>query len=225
MANKYKSSNITPATSDWLSKSSNKIDNKDSDPVGDLMSVVDAVPLHELAECGLTHPINTSSIKIKDNGMIDVFVSTNQGFRIDPKTKSINIIANNITNRTNDYRAFVENHSITNCRKNFEVYTGSNIKMYSNKESNYISIGNMTVTTESNYNLNVTDSMYTTVEGNKNDDIIKEWTINVGGNVNLTTKGKCNINASDDINLTTNGNFNVQANGEMNFNARYYNWR
>ena len=44
------------------------------------------------AECGLVHPLKSSMVKLRDNGCIDIFVGTDNGIRIDPENKSINII-------------------------------------------------------------------------------------------------------------------------------------
>lgn len=46
------------------------------------------------SEPGIVHPINSSVVKVRDNGMIDLFVGTDNGIRIDPRTKTINMIGN-----------------------------------------------------------------------------------------------------------------------------------
>lgn len=45
------------------------------------------------AEVGFTHPLNSSTLKIRDNGVVESFASTNCGWRIDPNTHSINFIS------------------------------------------------------------------------------------------------------------------------------------
>lgn len=46
------------------------------------------------AEPALIHPGNTSVVKIRDKGVIDIFVGTDNGLRIDPVTRSITALSN-----------------------------------------------------------------------------------------------------------------------------------
>lgn len=46
------------------------------------------------AEPALIHPSNTSVVKIRDNGMIDIFVGTDNGLRIDPNSRTVTAMAN-----------------------------------------------------------------------------------------------------------------------------------
>ena len=59
---------------------------------------------YRTAETGFTHPLNSSTIKIRDNGVVEAFASTNCGIRIDPNSHSLNLISNkelhNATNST-----------------------------------------------------------------------------------------------------------------------------
>lgn len=52
------------------------------------------------AEPAVIHPHNSSTMKVRDNGMIDLFVGTDNGVRIDPATKSINFLSNNIRSKS-----------------------------------------------------------------------------------------------------------------------------
>lgn len=47
-------------------------------------------------EVGLKHPVTESVIKLTDDGFIDIFADDQLGIRIDPNTKSINILGENI---------------------------------------------------------------------------------------------------------------------------------
>lgn len=49
-----------------------------------------------LSEIGLTHPKNKSTIKIKDDGNIDIFSWLNQGIRINPVKKLVMLLSNRI---------------------------------------------------------------------------------------------------------------------------------
>lgn len=45
-------------------------------------------------EVGMSHPTNSSTVKIRDNGAVDIFTSTNHGVRVDPSTSTITINSN-----------------------------------------------------------------------------------------------------------------------------------
>ena len=72
------------------------------DPIQLIHEEIDKARFFVGNEPGLYHPVTSSLIKLRNNGMIDIFAGTNQGIRIDPKTKSVNFFANN------------EKHHITN---------------------------------------------------------------------------------------------------------------
>lgn len=47
-------------------------------------------------EVGIKHPILGTSIKLSDDGCIDIFAGEHLGIRLDPNTESANIFADNI---------------------------------------------------------------------------------------------------------------------------------
>ena len=198
---KYKIKDQIPNSGDWLQETKNGMHNKNNDPLGDLSNHIEGVPHHSSSEPGITHPFNSSSVKIKDNGMIHIFVSTNQGIVVDPNSKTVNIIANTTNIRTNDYRAWVSNHSITNVRKNFEV----------NADSNFI------VNTGKNIDLNA--------KGQWNVNIIGDVNIHTESNAHVTAKGKIEVESESDINVNAGATMNFKAKGSMWFDAPDYNWR
>lgn len=51
-------------------------------------------------EPALIHPHNSSIVKIREEGIIDVFVGTDNGIRIDPKNKSINFFSDAFRQRS-----------------------------------------------------------------------------------------------------------------------------
>jgi hypothetical protein len=155
----------TPTTDDWLKPSNNLIINEDNDPLGELSIKIEGIPNHSMSEPGLIHPFTTSSVKLRDNGMIDIFVSTNQGIRIDPKTRSILISVDNTKIRTHDYKAWIENHSITNIRKNFEINAGSNINLNADKDINLKANGKWNVNIVGDVNIHTNSDMNVSADG------------------------------------------------------------
>lgn len=63
------------------------------DAISVLQSEISSAPYYALAEIGLTHPLNSSTFKIRDNGNIDAFVGTNCGIRISPASQTILLLS------------------------------------------------------------------------------------------------------------------------------------
>lgn len=58
-------------------------------PIKELNDSVKELPYYDLSEVGLTHPKNKTTVKIKDDGSLDLFTWINQGVRINPIQKTI----------------------------------------------------------------------------------------------------------------------------------------
>jgi len=173
----YQSKNTSPTTSDWLKPTSKQMNGPSTDPIKTLNDSIEGVPHHTASEAGLIHPFNTSSIKIKDTGMIDIYVATNQGIRVDPKTRSIVIMTDTTKIRTFDYRSWVGNHAVTRVRKNHEIYAGSQIIMDSDKDQIQTIGKNWTVKVVGNANLDI--------QGDMNIGIGKNFNVKAGGHMNF----------------------------------------
>jgi len=77
------------------------------DPISGLETGVKNATTPELEEPAMTHPFNTSTVKIRNNGMIDMFVQGDQGVRIDPVTRTVNIIADGLKEHLNYFRSYI----------------------------------------------------------------------------------------------------------------------
>lgn len=94
-----KSEKITPMIESWIDKE-NENSKKYINDLGDYANI-DAfyeannishfIDRYNTQEQGITHLDTKSTIKLKENGDIDVFVANNIGIRISPKDKSVNI--------------------------------------------------------------------------------------------------------------------------------------
>lgn len=62
----------------------------------------------KLEEPAIVHPFNTSVLKIRNNGMIDMFVGTDQGIRIDPYSKTINEIVDGLKWHVGYFNGWIE---------------------------------------------------------------------------------------------------------------------
>lgn len=66
-------------------------DYTDTDAMQAVRKVIMEINKYKASEDGITNLKNNSTIKFKDNGDIDIFVSNNTGLRISPESKSIEI--------------------------------------------------------------------------------------------------------------------------------------
>ena len=62
-------------------------------------------------EVGLYNPVSSSVVKIKDDGEIDIFISTNIGIKINPQTKTIEILGD-VTTKSNNWSVLSNNVEI-----------------------------------------------------------------------------------------------------------------
>lgn len=76
----------------------------------DFKAEANKAKLPKLAEVALIHPANSSTIKIRDNGMIDIFVGGNNGIRVDPETKTINMMGNCIKEQGGGKYAWLDSY-------------------------------------------------------------------------------------------------------------------
>jgi hypothetical protein len=102
---------ICPLCDDWFDLSNTNVGKyaaHTADPLDDLMKKMTNTSNYNTDEPGITHPQNSSTIKIRNNGAIDLFVATNQGVRIDPNTKTISIFGINENHNVTNFNAFID---------------------------------------------------------------------------------------------------------------------
>lgn len=71
-------------------------------------------------DVGMYNPKTSSIIKIKDDGTINIFTETNNGIRINPKDKTIEIVGNNLC---------IDNDNWTISSKNINIKADENISI------------------------------------------------------------------------------------------------
>lgn len=153
-------------------------------------------------EPALTHPFNTSTVKIRNNGMIDCFVGTDQGIRIDPYSKTINMITNGLKEHLGYFRAWI----------------GVDAEWYANSHYLFKSI-------DSGFNVDVkTDITHTCarnriskigksesikIENNQNEEIGNDQNTKIGGNQSIRISGN--------LDIVVGGNINISATKDITF--------
>lgn len=135
----------------------------------------------KLEEPAIVHPFNTSVLKIRNNGMIDMFVGTDQGIRIDPYSKTINEIVDGLKWHIGYFNGWVERDA----------------KWYANGEILFKS-------ESSAINLNAKSDV--TIVSGKNITIKCDGklTLSSQDGVNIDTKGAFELNGNA-FNLTSKG--------------------
>lgn len=160
--------NIQPMTNDWLdynnTNPSKYISFSTLDPSQQVSNTDSSLGYYNAEEPGITHPLNASTIKIRNNGIIDIFVDGNQGIRIDPSAKTINFIGTS------------EKHHVSD----FSIYADTSIDLSSNKDVSISSSNNVSITTGNIWTLNATGSI----------NITSVADINLSSQNNVTIKGK-----------------------------------
>lgn len=113
-------------------------------------------------EPALIHPYHRSIVKLRDNGIVDVFAADHQGIRIDPNNQVINICTNKLFQHMGRIRSWITrsakteielgyhmvNHGyiIIDCKGDITVNTDGNVTLSA--------CGDVTVKSKGEINLN-----------------------------------------------------------------------
>ena len=123
-AEEYDFSAFAPLHEDWIdlsNQNTNKYADWTVDPIQTLLSAMTNTSFYEAEEPGITHPKTGSTVKLRNNGMIDIFVEGDQGIRIDPKTQSINFFTRNENHHVTNLNATVDDSMKLAIQKHFGV--------------------------------------------------------------------------------------------------------
>lgn len=69
-------------------------------------------PYPTVNEPAVVHPWNNAILKIRDNAIIDVFANTDNGIRINPNAKTIDMFTQSVKHHTTFIRSFVKRDEI-----------------------------------------------------------------------------------------------------------------
>ena len=112
---------------------------------------LDAVPYPGFSEPAIIHPIHKSVVKLRENGMIDVFVDKNTGIRIDPETASINFFADTGTEMYDYLKTYVSKDQTTNVKRAWTVDVGTRFNLKAGRTIS-MSAPNIELSGQSNIN-------------------------------------------------------------------------
>lgn len=170
----------TPAIDDWFD-----LDNEDAakysdyqnvNPIEAMISRTVTLSYYGSEEPGITHPLNSSTIKVRNNGMIDIFVATNQGLRIDPYTKTINVIGNTEKHHVTDFELFADESANLTTQRDLTLNAKRNLSLTGEK----VSIATRSWTVVSDGDINLKSKSNITIDAAK--DLILKGNLNFSRN-------------------------------------------
>lgn len=101
-----------------------------ANPIAALQEALEGARFPTDSEPMLVHPYNTSVVKIRDTGAIDIFTSGHQGIRIDPHTATVNVSANTLKEHLGALRAWVTKDIKIECGTGLDLKCGATIKVH-----------------------------------------------------------------------------------------------
>lgn len=135
----------------------------------------------KLEEPAIVHPFNTSVLKIRNNGMIDMFVGTDQGIRIDPYSKTINEIVDGLKWHVGYFKGWVEQDA--------KWYANGEI-LFKSEQSSINLDAKSNISAKAGQNVTITAGQDVTISCSGT------LTLSAGAGVNINTQGGFNLNGS-----------------------------
>jgi len=105
--------------------------------INTVMERVNNAPYPSMAEPAVVHPYHNSVIKLRNNGMIDVFVDKDTGIRIDPKTTSINMFAGVAREMFGHVRSHISKTKQTNIGLSWNIRVGTEFNVIAGSAINF----------------------------------------------------------------------------------------
>jgi len=133
-------------------------------PINSLEKKADEVRFPTSFEPSLSHPYHHSIVKLRDNGIIDIFVGDHQGFRIDPNTETIDTCTNNLLQHLGCLRSWISRDAKVEIAGGYHLVNHAAITVDCK--------GGITVNTNGNITVNASGSV----------------TVNAGGEIKLASK-------------------------------------
>lgn len=174
------------------------------DPVTFAEMMLENAQVPQVEEPAVTHPFTTSTVKVRNNGMIDAFVGTDQGIRIDPYTKTVNIIADGQKEHLGYFRAWINVDAEWYANSHFlfkSVYSSFNVDAKTDINQKCQRHKNTDVGI--NHTEKIGNNQSITVGNNENITVGNNETIKIGGNLDIVVGGTVNIKAGSTV--TVNG--------------------
>lgn len=97
----YQEGETTPSSKEWLDEANTNYfkstSYKEMSAIQSVSNKISRKGQFNNREVGLFNPVSSSIMKVQDNGVIDIFVSTNVGVRINPQNRTIEMLGDTST--------------------------------------------------------------------------------------------------------------------------------
>lgn len=171
--------------------------------VEETQKLVEQIPYPAVAEPMLVHPHNNSIVKIRDNGTVDLFTGTDNGIRINPENKTLDLISKTENHHSTYIRNFVLKNETHHVNAMWTIYADK--AEITTKKDTTINTGWKTIV-NAEKNVEVTAKEYAIVNANKDIQLNsgKKMIIKSKGNIELNTDGEFILNAKGNAHYNSN---------------------
>lgn len=149
-------------------------------------------------EPALIHPDNHAIVKLRENGMIDIFVEDDIGIRLDPATKTVNIIANGIKLHGGSYYAWVDS-SLTDVLKNWVLKVGGNVDITVKGNTSITTVGTTMIQSTGDITLQTQGNLTATAQGDLNASAQGNLTVSAQGTGKIYSEGELTIQSGSHL--------------------------
>lgn len=115
--------NDIPNIETWIDSSNENINkynlHSQSEPIHENITNFNEIGFFKEDEVGMYHPELSSVIKLRNNGIIDIFTMSNQGIRINPNEKTIKLLSDNLNFTSNKW--YIESDEFVFNGKKFSI--------------------------------------------------------------------------------------------------------
>jgi hypothetical protein len=173
------------------------------DPLLSIYEQVANKPYFYGDEAGLYHPLLHQVVKMRSNGMIDIFTARNTGIRIDPKTQSVNHFANHQKFHINEMSAWVTGNVNEYVKGTHTIKAGKKVVTIANDNIEIKTGKNMVIEISGDETIRIKGDAKIEVNGNLDAKVKEHATINVDKTASMHGQN-IRIRATNDLSLDGN---------------------
>ncbi len=191
----------------------------EEDPLLNLYSAAHKRVNYREDETGVYHPVHHQTLKMRSNGMIDLFTHHDTGFRIDPHTQSINAFADHMKYHVSQMTAWVTGDYSVYAEGQYLIKAAGKILLVS-KDQIAFRVGETTKITVSEETIRVHGDSTVIFDGNVNAIAKQDVKMNVDKNLQLKARGDISIESGGELRLR--GATTKIGNPKADHNAAHY---
>lgn len=165
----------------------------DEDPLEDIYQRVEHMHHYRQEEQGVIHPLRKQGLKLRNNGVAELFVSDDTGMRLDPNSQTIHSFANHRKSHlhsstewlTGSFKSYIQrNYELKIGGKTLSVH-GDDIEIQGKKDASVTIDKDMNVHIKGNMNVNVDGNMNAKVRRHATIDVDEDFYVKAGRDIRL----------------------------------------